>query len=186
MLLNAVVIAAAMLFTIAAPAARAQTVTLDLTNTIIDYECYVVPQGRALNARATLTDQFGAQSVLVQESLYLCNPTQKTFNGTVYGGTTVTATTSTGEPVTVTLPHLKCYKTVPSAAVKVEVNLFTPQFKDTETANITAPQFVCTTVIKTVLTAAAPQDRTKKSGTAIAQLNPSPSGDADKRSQPHQ
>lgn len=129
---------------IAVPRAQAQQLTI---TSIVDYECYVVPPGAALDAPAILTDQFGTQDVLVQASLYLCNPTTKVFQGQTFGGTT--ATLSNGE--TVVLPHLKCYKTVPSASVNVPVSLFSPQFGDTETAKITAPQFVCTTVEKTVL-----------------------------------
>jgi hypothetical protein len=137
---------------IMAPVATAQ-VTVDLTNVVVDYKCYVVAPGPALNKEATLSDQFdairgGVEDVLIQQPQFLCNPAIKTTAEGVFGGPSVTV-----DDVTVILPHLKCYKIVPSRTINLLADLTTPQFDDTpfETENdarISAAQYLCTTVTK--------------------------------------
>jgi hypothetical protein len=68
--------------TITAPIASAQTFDLP----VIEYKCYVIPQGPALNKHAQLEDQFDQENITVQQPLYLCNPATKMFNGETFGG----------------------------------------------------------------------------------------------------
>jgi hypothetical protein len=145
------VLAVGVASTIMAPVATAQ-VTVDLTNVVVDYKCYVVAPGPALNKPATLSDQFdeirGEEDVLIQQPQFLCNPARKTTTEGTFGGPTVTV----GD-VTVILPHLKCYKIVPSRTVNLLADLTTPQFAGTDfetedDARIAAAQYLCTTVTK--------------------------------------
>jgi hypothetical protein len=153
--LKVAVIAVAVVITIAAwsPRASAQVITLPT----IEEKCYVIPPGRALNTPATLTDQFDTEDVLVQQPLYLCNPATKTFAGGTFGGPTVTIPVPPGATtVTIAVPHLKCYKITPSKTVNETVTL-TDQFGTETDVKVTTPQFLCTTVTKTVTTTAIPR-----------------------------
>lgn len=98
----------------------------------VEYKCYTLPQGRALNQDVGLNDQFGDETVVVQQPLLLCNPATKIVNGVVF---------------TAEAPHLKCYKIVPSASVNQRVNL-TDQFHREENVLVTAAQILCTEVTK--------------------------------------
>src|SRR6266496_5653014 len=143
-MLTLAILAVAVVMAIAAPTASAQALTLPT----IEYKCYVVPPGRAVNKPATLSDQFDTEDVHVQQPLFLCNPASKTFNGTTFGGSTVTV-----GGITIEVPHLKCYKIVPSATVNKRVTL-TDQFGTEEGVLVTTPQLLCTTVTKTELSGA--------------------------------
>jgi hypothetical protein len=146
------------------PRASAQVITLPT----IEEKCYVIPPGPALNTPATLTDQFDTEDVRVQQPLYLCNPATKTFAGGTFGGPTVTIPVPPGATtVTIAVPHLKCYKIVPSTTVKETVTLV-DQFGTETDVKVTTPQFLCTTVTKTVTTAAMPPTRGSDRSPTIA------------------
>jgi hypothetical protein len=111
---------------------------------VVEYKCYDIPPGPAVGQEVTLIDQFHPEPegevVTVQQPLYLCNPAAKIMNGVRFENPNV--------------PHLKCYKIVPSRAVKKEVTLtdqFHPGTEDEpgETVTITTPRFMCTEVVKT-------------------------------------
>jgi hypothetical protein len=100
-----------------------------------EYKCYVLPPGPAVNKEAQFQDQFGTETVKVQQPLFLCNPATKIFNGMTFENPA--------------LPHLKCYNITPSTAVKKTVTL-KDQFETETNVMVTTPQFVCTEVEKTV------------------------------------
>ena len=166
--LTMAILAVAVVLAIAAPVASGQALTLPT----IEYKCYTVPPGAAVNKPATLTDQFDSENVRVQQAMLLCNPATKVFNGVTFGGETVTIP---GTTIEITLPHLKCYKIVPSKTVNERVTL-EDQFGTEENVLVTTPQILCTTVTKTVLSGAAEN----KTGSTMAHSNASAARGADK------
>jgi hypothetical protein len=145
--LTLVVLVVAVVLMVAAPSAIAQTVQLPT----IEFQCYVIQHGAHADANVRLTDQFGAENALVQESQLLCNPAKKVFNGNTFGGQTVTIPVPTGATtITIAVPHLQCYKIVPSSTVDRNVKL-TDQFGTEAFVSVTGPQVLCTTVVKTDL-----------------------------------
>lgn len=158
--LTIAVLAVSIVSTITAPNASAQTATATPTRTPtptptvtpltlppIEFQCYQLAGGGALNQPATLKDQFDQDNVLVQEPQLLCNPATKRFNGRTFGGfPTITAV---GTTVRITLPHLQCYRIEPDKTEDKTVTL-RDQFGTETDVKVTASHFLCTTVIKTV------------------------------------
>jgi hypothetical protein len=95
------------------------------------YRCFVItPAGPPVKQTVSLTDAFGTDVVTVQTSHYLCTPTTKVHNGTMF--VPVAGATD-----------LKCYHIRPTTRALKDDVLLSDQFRQDDRVTVITPHLLC-------------------------------------------